>query len=108
MVRPPVTTLSPMTKLAYRAGGRVVGFAAWAYLSEAAEARLQEPAPRLAPANWRSGDRLWLVNIFAASDHAGAILDDVRKVPLGGKGFMMDEIRADGKKTIKNFFPSEN
>lgn len=37
----------------FRAENRIVAFAAWAYLSEAAEARLQEPNPRLAPTEWK-------------------------------------------------------
>src|SRR5215469_14651157 len=48
-----------------KVGNRVVAFAAWAFLSEAVEKRLQEAGPRLAPADWKSGDRLWLISVFA-------------------------------------------
>ena len=86
----------------FRAAGRVVGFAAWAYLSETAEARLQEPAPRLAPADWKSGARLWLVNIFAAQGFAEALLDDVRRTAFAGRSFKMHSTGADGKRsTVK-------
>lgn len=47
----------------FRVENRVVAFAAWAYFSEAAEQRLQEQNLRLAPVNWKSGDRLRLVDL---------------------------------------------
>ena len=84
----------------FRAEGRVVGFAAWAYLSETAEARLQEPAPRLAPADWKSGDRLWLVNIFAAQGFAEAMLTELRQTALAGRSFKMHQADTSGKRII--------
>jgi hemolysin-activating ACP:hemolysin acyltransferase len=62
MVLPPIL-LNQFRLL--RDGNRIVAFAAWASLSEEAEARLQQPNPRLSPAEWKSGDRLWLVHLFA-------------------------------------------
>jgi cytolysin-activating lysine-acyltransferase len=61
------------------ADGRAVAFAAWASLSAEAEARLQEPNPRLAPIDWKSGDRLWLVNLFAPFGHGEAALKELRE-----------------------------
>lgn len=69
MVRPPIL-LNQFRLL--RADGQVVAFATWAYLSdlsEEAEARLQEPHPKLAPNDWKSGDRLWLVSSIAPFGH---------------------------------------
>jgi cytolysin-activating lysine-acyltransferase len=54
------------------ADDRAVAFAAWAALSAEAETRLQKPNPRLAPVDWKSGDRLWLVNLFAPFGHGEA------------------------------------
>lgn len=47
-----------------------VGFALWAHLSEDAERRLNDAAmagqgARLRPDDWKSGDRLWLVDLIA-------------------------------------------
>ena len=49
-----------------------VGFALWAHLSEDAERRLNDAAmagqgARLRPDDWKSGDRLWLVDLIAPS-----------------------------------------
>ena len=82
------------------ADGRAVAFAAWANLSEEAEARLQEPSPRLAPADWKSGDRLWLVNLFAPFGHGEAALKELRETALKGKSFKMHRMGADGKRVV--------
>lgn len=85
----------------FKDGNRVVAFAAWAYLSEAAEARLQEPNARLAPADWRSGDRLWLVNLFAPFGHQDVALKELEQTALAGKPFRMHRRGADGKMTVE-------
>jgi cytolysin-activating lysine-acyltransferase len=41
-----------------------LGVAIWAKLSEAAEAKL-EKGEHLSPAEWRSGDRVWLVELIS-------------------------------------------
>jgi cytolysin-activating lysine-acyltransferase len=84
----------------FRADNRAVAFAAWAYLSEAAEARLQEPIPRLAPADWRSGDRLWLVNLFAPFGHQEVALKELEQTAFAGKTFRMHRRGADGKMMV--------
>jgi cytolysin-activating lysine-acyltransferase len=80
----------------FRVDNRVVAFAAWAYLSEAAEARLQEPNPRLAPADWKSGDRLWLVNLFAPFGHQEAALKELCETVLADQRFKMHRRGPDG------------
>lgn len=52
----------------FRSGNQPLGFALWAYLSEEVEARLVEHNKKqerfeLKPAEWKSGDRLWLVEL---------------------------------------------
>jgi hemolysin-activating ACP:hemolysin acyltransferase len=59
--------------------------AAWADLSEAVEARLPEANPRLAPIEWKSGDRLWLINLFAPFGHTKAGSRRSREDNLCGK-----------------------
>ncbi|MEM6833334.1 MAG: toxin-activating lysine-acyltransferase [Pseudomonadota bacterium] len=72
-----------------------VGYATWAYLSEEAEAKLIAGADsgsgaRLRPDEWKSGDRLWLVDLVtptATPDNkvAEACLADLLQGPLKGK-----------------------
>lgn len=42
-----------------------LGYATWALLSEEAEAKLLSGQTRLRPDEWRSGDRLWLIDLVA-------------------------------------------
>jgi cytolysin-activating lysine-acyltransferase len=84
-----------------KVGNRVVAFAAWGYLSEAAEVRLQEASPRLAPVDWKSGDRLWLISVFAPFGHQEAIIADVRDGALAGRTFKLHRRTPDGKPSVE-------
>jgi cytolysin-activating lysine-acyltransferase len=84
----------------FNAENKVVAFAAWAYLSEAVEKRLQETDPRLAPAEWKSGDRLWLIDLFAPFGHAEAALAELRQSAFAGKSFKMHRRNTDGTRVV--------
>lgn len=62
----------------WRRNNLPVAYASWAYLNEAAEARLMQGVRKLAPNDWKSGDRLWLVDLV---------------VPFGGTEEVMKELR---------------
>lgn len=49
----------------FYAPDRPIGVALWAYVNEEIEKRLMAGNARLGPADWKSGDRLWLVDIVA-------------------------------------------
>jgi cytolysin-activating lysine-acyltransferase len=82
----------------FRSEGRV---AACAALSETAEARLQEPDAGLAPAEWKSGDRLWLVNLFAPQGHGKTAVAELRQTALAGRSFKLHRTGADGKQVVE-------
>jgi len=84
-----------------KVGNRIVAFAAWASLSEAVEQRLQEPGARLAPADWKSGDRLWLISVLAPFGHQDAMIADLRATALAGKTFKLHRRTPDGKPTVE-------
>ena len=53
--------------------------ATWALLSEDAEARIIEFGIRkLAPADWKSGDRLWLMDLLVAVGNGDHYLNELR------------------------------
>src|SRR2546426_9170112 len=72
--RPPRSTLFPYTTLF-----RSVAFVSWALLTEEVEKRVQSGAWRLQPADWRSGDRLWVVDLVAPHGGLDAVLMDLRE-----------------------------
>jgi len=48
-----------------RGGRPPVGFASWAFVSDEVEARLKAGQTKLKPAEWKSGDRCWIVDLIA-------------------------------------------
>ena len=74
----------------FRGDAAPVGVAFWAYLSEEAEAKLEAGGTRLRPDEWKSGDRLWLVDMvapFATPDNkqTEAMLADLVKNVFGDR-----------------------
>lgn len=49
----------------FRGENGPVGAVFWAWFSEAAEEKFQSGAGHLRPDEWKSGDRLWLINLIA-------------------------------------------
>ena len=84
----------PRNSRLWRRGDVPVGFASWAFLSEEAEARLRAGARRLAPADWKSGDRLWLMVPFGGLE---AALTEPREGVFKGKSVRMLRPEPGGK-----------
>ena len=102
MVLPPV--LLNQFQL-FHAGGRAVAFAAWAYLSPEAEARLQTQNPRLSPVEWKSGDRLWLVNMFAPYGHGELAVELLAETTLKGQKLKFHRRHPDNSVVAELFIP---
>ena len=56
-----------------------VGVFFWAYVNEDVEKRLSEGIVRLSPDEWKSGDRLWLVDAITPFGNVQQMLDDLIK-----------------------------
>lgn len=54
-----------------------VGVLFWAYVNGAVEDRLQQGITRLSPGDWKSGDRLWLVDAITPFGNVQQMLDDL-------------------------------
>lgn len=89
-----------------------LGFALWAYLSEDAEARLTATVDagggaRLRPDDWKSGDRLWLVELvapFATAENklTEAMVADLIQNVFGEKAFKFHSLDpATGKREVR-------
>lgn len=55
-----------------------LAFASWGLLSEAAAGRYRQ-VQQLAPADWKSGDQVWLVDLVAPFGGADQVLKDLRE-----------------------------
>lgn len=56
-----------------------ISFVSWAYLDEAAEKRMLQNGGKLRPEDWKSGDRVWLIDIVAPFGGIKNILQDIQK-----------------------------
>ena len=56
-----------------------VSYVSWAFLSEEAESHLLKNGGKLRPEDWKSGDRLWIIDIVAPFGGIENMLNDIRK-----------------------------
>lgn len=87
------TTIAPSTGTQTQ---QPMGVVLWGLVSEEVAERLKQGVPKLRPQDWRSGDRLWVVEVIAPFGGAGAMLQDFKRqvfpdrlvsfVKLGVKG----------------------
>jgi len=73
---PPVMLGQYKLRIDDKAGGLPTAYASWAFLSEEVEAGYRA-AHRLRPGDWRSGDRLWLVDCIAPFGGALPLLEEL-------------------------------
>jgi cytolysin-activating lysine-acyltransferase len=56
-----------------------IAFVSWAKLSADAAERFRQPPHRLGPADWMSGDQVWIVDLVAPFGNAAEVLKDLRE-----------------------------
>ena len=86
MILPPI--LLGQAKL-YSTDKGPVAFAIWANLSADVEQRWLYEGARLSPADWNSGDRLWLVEIISPMGHGEVAMEDLRQTVFAGLTFQV-------------------
>ncbi|MDZ7748852.1 MAG: toxin-activating lysine-acyltransferase [Halofilum sp. (in: g-proteobacteria)] len=92
--------IPPLTLGQYRlfySEGKPVGAAFWAFLSETVEQRLAGGG-RLGANEWRSGDRVWLVELVAPFGGQDRMLEDLRKTALDGRVFRYVRVQPGGRR----------
>lgn len=68
-----------------RRNNRLAAFVSWAAVSDEVDARLQQGIARMKPADWRSGNHLWIVDVIAPFGGAEDIVAQVREKVFVGK-----------------------
>lgn len=63
----------------FYAPDRPIGVALWAYVNDEVEQRLMSGNARLAPQDWKSGEKLWLVDIVAPYGGHDAMIKDLKE-----------------------------
>lgn len=74
-----------------------LAYASWAFVDEETEKRLLSGRVRLSPKDWRSGDRLWLIDLVAPFGGGKDVLKDVRDNIFPGRPIKQLVPDADGK-----------
>jgi cytolysin-activating lysine-acyltransferase len=78
--------------------GAIDGFATWAMVNEEVEKRLLSGNRRLAPTDWRSGERAWLIDLIAPTENAAkAAIGEIKARAFADTPFNMLVPSKDGK-----------
>lgn len=74
----------------------------WASVSADTAERLRRGQMKLRPDEWRSGDRLWLVEMVAPFGGQDEILADCARTVFGGKPFKYQRTGPDGAEIVEH------
>lgn len=69
----------------YMRDGMPLAFVSWAKLSDETAMRYRAPPHRLAPPDWKSGEHVWLVDVFTPFGGAAELLKDLRENVFPGQ-----------------------
>lgn len=83
---------------------RPVAYVSWALLSEDAEQRFLA-SRRLAPGDWRTGDRAWMIDLVAPFGGADAVFTDMRTKILPGRSFKRWRLDEQGNRQMDTILP---
>lgn len=78
-----------------------IGVAFWATVSEEVEERLKVGTNRLRPQDWKSGDRLWVVEVIGPFGGAEEMVKDLKTKVFGARELNFLVTGPSGQKTIK-------
>jgi len=84
----------------FYAPDRPIGVALWAYVNDDVEQRLMSGHARLAPVDWKSGDKLWLVDVVAPYGGIDAMMKDLKQHVFSDRQFKFLGVE-DGKPAAK-------
>lgn len=93
MVLPPVS--AGQFRL-FRKDNMPIGYASWARLSEEVEERLKQGVTKLQPADWTSGDRLWLMDFAAPFGGGEEMIQSLKEQVFKGRPVYKLERNEDG------------
>lgn len=80
-----------------RREGRPFAFVSWAFLGPDAAARMTQPQLRLRPADWKSGDEAWIIDVVAPFGGAEVALKEVKARTFADRKVKALQPAPDGK-----------
>ncbi len=79
-----------------RHNDRPAAYVSWAFLSDEAEQRLLGASPRLTPRDWKSGEKVWIVDLVAPEAMMDGVIAQLRAGPLAEHEFHIRLAKPDG------------
>jgi len=80
----------------FQRDGMPIAYASWAMVGDEVEARLVSGVFKLKPADWRSGDRLWLIDLIAPPAEQEAVIAELKHNVFADLTVKTVRPRADG------------
>lgn len=80
----------------YMQGSAPLAFVSWAFVGEEEDRQLRNGKLRLAPKDWKSGDRVWVIDVVAPFGSAKELLRGLLDEVFAGRTVMQLVPRRDG------------
>ncbi len=77
------------------------GVALWAKVSDEIDQKLSAGEYELAPADWTSGENIWIIDIVAQPELGGAIIQELQKNAFAGKAFKLSRTDENGARKVE-------
>jgi cytolysin-activating lysine-acyltransferase len=81
--------------------GKPIGVVLWASVSETVAARLTEGGGRMGPADWKSGEHLWVIEVIAPFGGAEAMVADLKEKAFPTREIKMLVQGVDGVRKVR-------
>lgn len=81
----------------FRKDGGPIAFASWAFLDEGASARMAKGDVKLSPAEWKSGDQAWLIDLVAPFGGHEEVLNSLKEQVFADQSLKSLQASPDGK-----------
>ena len=78
-----------------------VAFASWAFLGAPQEKRLQSGIRRLSPADWKSGEALWLIDLVTPFGGRDDVLKELKEKVFVGRAVKMLDFAAAKSNSVR-------
>jgi cytolysin-activating lysine-acyltransferase len=85
----------------FYAQDRPVGALLWAFASDEVEARLAQGVTRLRPQDWKSGDKLWVVEAIAPFGGPEEMIKDLKANVFATREVRYVAMTTEGKKEVR-------
>lgn len=82
-------------------------FVSWALVNEEVEAQLQQPDFRLRLQDWKSGDRVWIVDVAGPAEKDPALLDKLKQELFPGRAVRVRQGVLPGRANPNSGRPNE-